>query len=172
MSTLYEETRHLHHACEAHPVGQRMADGTITAQEWADWLAAFRAAHLVIDPVFPDHLGRVALLNADLSQLPAPRACDASQALASRINNPNAYNAAAYVLHGAHRRGGRVLASTMGRVGFATTHVVYTQPAEAEAFVKALRGRVELAESARAMFSGLLAVMDDIEAMAQGGSHG
>ena len=70
---------------------------------------------------------------------------------------------AAYVLHGAHRRGGRVLASTMGKAGLPTAHVIYPLPAEVEALVKALRDRADLASGARAVFAGLLAVMDEIE---------
>jgi hypothetical protein len=42
--------------------------------------------------------------------------------------------------------------------------VIYPLPAEVEAMVKALRDRAELAEDARAVFAGLLAVMDEIEA--------
>lgn len=162
--TLYAATRDLHHACEAHPVGQRMSAGTVTRQEWADWLAAFRAVHVRIDPVFPGHLRRVALLDADLALLPPPRPGTAAQALADSIASPDAYDAAAYVLHGAHRRGGRVLQGTMGKAGLPTAHVGYPLPAETEAFVVALRGRTDIADAARAVFAGLLAVMDEIEA--------
>jgi hypothetical protein len=65
MGALYEATRDMHHACERHPVGQRMALAAITPQEWADWLAAFRAVHVVIDPQHPPRMGRVAALEAD-----------------------------------------------------------------------------------------------------------
>ena len=163
MMTLYEATKDMHHACEAHAVGQRMAAGAITAQEWADWLAAFRAVHLVIDRVHPAHLARVALLDADLAMLPPPRPGKAARALAASLTSADAINAAGYVLHGAHRRGGRVLAATMGRAGLPTAHVSYPLPAEAEAFVKTLRARAELATAAVAVFAGLLTVMDEIE---------
>jgi heme oxygenase len=162
--TLWHATRDLHHACEAHPVGQRMTAGTVTRQEWADWLAAFRAVHVVIDPHHPAHMARVALLDADLALLPKPWDGKAAQALADSLTTPQAIEAAAYVLHGAHRRGGRVLASTMGKAGLPTAHVVYPMPAEVEALVKSLRDRADLADGARAVFAGLLAVMDEIEA--------
>jgi len=161
--TLYEATKSLHHACEKHAVGQRMAAGTITPQEWADWLAAFRAVHVVIDPIHPAHLARVALLDADLALLPSPRPGKAAQALADSLTSADAINAAGYVLHGAHRRGGRVLAATMGKAGLPTAHVAYPMPAEAEAFVKGLRDRTELADCAVAVFAGLLMVMDEID---------
>jgi len=164
MTSLYEATRDLHHACEAHPVGQRMTAGTVTRQEWANWLAAFRAVHVVIDPHHPAHMARVALLEADLALLPAPRVGQAVDILSATLTTPTMITAAAYVLHGAHRRGGRVLASTMGKAGLPTAHVIYPLPAEVEAMVKALRDRAELADGARAVFAGLLAVMDEIEA--------
>ena len=143
-----------------------MAAGTITPQEWADWLAAFRAVHIVIDPVLPAHLSRVALLDADLALLPTPRGGQAAGALADSLTSANAISAAAYVLHGAHRRGGRVLAATMAKAGLPTAHVIYPMPAQAEAFVKELRDRSELSEAAQEVFAGLLAVMDEIEASA------
>jgi len=161
--SLYEATQSLHHACEAHAVGQRMASGTITEQEWADWLAAFRAVHVIIDPVHPAHLARVALLDADLALLPPPRPGTAAQALADSLISADAINAAGYVMHGAHRRGGRVLAPTMGKAGLPTAHVSYPLPAEAEAFVRGLRAKADLATAAVAVFAGLLMVMDEIE---------
>jgi hypothetical protein len=164
MTSLYEATRDLHHACEAHPVGQRMTTGTVTPQEWADWLAAFRAVHVVIDKDLFAQMGRVDLLDADLSLLPAPRPGIAAQALADSLTTQSARDAASYVLHGAHRRGGRVLAGTMGKAGLPTTHVIYDLPAEAEAFVKSMRDRTDIAADARKVFEGLLAVMDEIEA--------
>jgi threonine dehydrogenase-like Zn-dependent dehydrogenase len=166
MGGLYEATCDLHHACEAHPVGQRMTQGVVTPQEWADWLAGFRALHVAIDPWLPAHMARVALLNADLALLPKPHTGQAAQALAATLTTPLAIEAAAYVLHGAHRRGGRVLASTMGKAGLPTAHVAYPLPADVEALVKALRDRDDLADGARAVFAGLLAVMDEIEARA------
>jgi hypothetical protein len=162
--TLFEATRDLHHACEAHVVGQRMSAGTVTPQEWADWLAAFRAIHAVIDPHLPSHMDRLPALDADLADLPAPRKGRAAADLAETLTTPEAREAAAYVLHGAHRRGGRVLKSIMDDRGLPSRHVAYAQAAEVEAFVKAMRNRAELADAARAVFAGLLAVMDEIEA--------
>jgi hypothetical protein len=165
--SLYAATRDLHHACEAHPVGQRMSAGTVTPQEWADWLAAFRAIHRVVDPHLPSHLTRVALLDADLAMMQAEhgvtgRKPEAARRFADGLTTEDARLGAAYVLHGAHRRGGAVLAKTMASLRFATGHVFYPLPAEAEAFVKQLRDRLELAEAATATFRALLASMDEI----------
>jgi heme oxygenase len=164
--TLYAATRDLHHACEAHPVGQRMAAGTITGQEWGDWLMAFRAVHRAIDPALPAHLARVPLLDADLAVLAengiVAREPRAARDFAATLTTEPAIAGAGYVLHGAHRRGGAVLARTMAGVGLPTAHIAYPLPRAVEAFVVALRDRADLAEPARATFGALLAVMDDI----------
>lgn len=165
--SLYAATRDLHHACESHPVGQRMSAGTVTPQEWADWLAAFRAIHQAIDPHLPLHLARVALLDADLAIMQAEhrvmgRAPEAARHYSACLVDESARLGAAYVLHGAHRRGGAVLAKTMASLRYATAHVFYPLPAEAEAFVKQLRDRPELADAATATFNALLLSMDEI----------
>lgn len=165
--SLYAATRDLHHACEAHPVGQRMSAGTVTPQEWADWLTAFRAIHSAIDPHLPLHLARVALLNADIEAMWAVHEVDGQEPTAARhfarsLKSETARLGAGYVLHGAHRRGGAVLAKTMAGLRYSTGHVFYPLPSEAEAFVKGLRERVDLAEPATNTFRALLAVMDEI----------
>jgi heme oxygenase len=165
--TLYAATRDLHHACESHPVGQRMSAGTVTPQEWADWLAAFRTIHQAIDFYLPLHLTRVALLDADLAMMQAEhrvigRAPEAARRFADGLTTADVRLGAAYVLHGAHRRGGAVLAKTMASLRFATAHVFYPLPTEAEAFVKQLRDRTELATTAMETFRVLLACMDEI----------
>lgn len=51
MTTLYDTTRDLHHACEMHLVGGAMSDGTISAQWWTDWLNGLYQFHTVIDGI-------------------------------------------------------------------------------------------------------------------------
>jgi hypothetical protein len=165
--SLYAATRDLHHACEAHPVGQRMSAGTVSPQEWADWLAAFRAIHQAIDPHLPLHLARVALLDADIAAMAAVHGVAAREPMAARIyaeslGTEEARLGAAYVLHGAHRRGGAALARTMATLQFATAHVAYPLPAEAETFVRLLRDRADLAGPAVATFRALLECMNEI----------
>lgn len=167
--TLYEATRDLHHACEAHPVGQRIQAGRVTRQEWADWLAAFRALHFVVDADLPAHMSRDAALAADLAVLPRPHVSRAAQRFAAQrfaavLAEAEETGGAAYVLHGAHRSGGRVLAPKMAKVGLPTHHVVYADPDAVQEIVRGWRGRTEWAEQARATFGCLLAVMDEIEA--------
>ncbi|PNW44510.1 UNVERIFIED_CONTAM: hypothetical protein BEN50_12815 [Euhalothece sp. KZN 001] len=161
--TLYEATRDLHHACEVHAVGQQMTSGAVTRQEWADWLAAFRALHAVVDAALPAHMSRDAALAADLAMLPRPHVSPAAQRFAAELAAAEETGGAAYVLHGAHRSGGRVLAPIMAKRGLPTHHVVYADPDAVQEIVRGWRERFEWAEQARATFGCLLGVMDEIE---------
>lgn len=159
---LWEATSKLHHACEAHPVGGRMSGGNVTPQEWADWLWAFRCLHRVIDRALPDHMSRELLLSADLSVLPEGRESPAAIAFAKRLEGKDV-TGAAYVLHGAHRSGGRVLAPTLVKRGLPCGHISYRHPDEVQSFVRSCRDREDAAPLAVETFECLLAVMDEIK---------
>jgi hypothetical protein len=159
--SLYDLTKDLHHACEQHPLGQRMVNGGITAQEWADWLWAMRILHEIVDMDLPQHMDRHQALTADLSVLPPARASRAAMQFSlDLIGQPT--TGAAYVLHGAHCSGGRVLAPKMAKRGLPTAHTSYRDPEAVRAWLGSVRGRHEYADQARATFGCLLAVMDEI----------
>ena len=160
-TTLYEATKDLHHACEEHPIGKRMVSGAVTPQEWADWLWAFQTLHSVVDLMLPLHMERSALLMADLSVLPRPRPSGAALRYATTLVHGN-NTGAAYVLHGAHRSGGRVLAPKMSKRGLPSAHTSYRYPEEVQAWLAGTRGAVEYADQARETFMCLLKVMDEI----------
>jgi len=161
MKTLYEATRDLHHACEAHPVGQRMFAGNVTRAEWAYWLTAFQTLHAVIDLGLPDHMNREVLLQADLSVLPLAETSESAVRFAETLKDQD-ITGSAYVLHGAHRSGGRVLAPTLVKRGLPCGHICYRNPDEAQAWVKSVRGKIQHTQQARDTFACLLAVMDEI----------
>lgn len=160
--TPFEATRHLHHACEEHPVGARMSGGTCTLQEWADWLWAFRVLHLVVDTTLPDHMARDTLLASDLSTLPRPNPSAAALRFAASLAGQD-MTGAAYVLHGAHRSGGRVMAPKMAKRGFPTAHICYRDPDAVKAWLDSVRGQISAADQASATFGCLLEVMGEIE---------
>lgn len=159
---LFEATREMHHACEAHPVGQRMFRGDVTRQEWADWLGAMQVLHRIVDRAVPDHMARDAALAADLAMLPPARPSRAALQFAVHLTATDC-GGAAYVLHGAHRSGGRVLAPKMVKRGLPTAHTCYRDPDAAQAWVVEARARDEWTHVARQTFKCLLAVMDEIE---------
>jgi hypothetical protein len=159
--SLYELTKDLHHACEQHPLGQRMVNGAITPQEWADWLWAMRCLHDIVDMDLPQHMDRHAALSADLSVLPPPRASRAALHFAMDLIGQDS-TGAAYVLHGAHCSGGRVLAPKMAKRGLPTAHTAYRDSDAVRAWLGSVRGRTEYTDQARATFGCLLAVMREI----------
>ena len=168
MGPLYEATRDLHHACEAHPLGQRMVAATIDAQDWCDWLNALRVLHSAIDPHLPPYAQVAGELTLDLVEmLPMiPSPVDAAQRFAHTLHTPERIGGAAYVLVGAHRRGGRVTEKRFKDAGLTlpTRHVRLFAADPAEALVKSLRDMSQLAQAARATFQCLLDVMEEIEA--------
>lgn len=164
---LYTATKDLHHACEQHPVGQRMSDGSITPQEWADWLAAFRTLHDVVDTPLPGHMARSSVLSADLSVLPHARPSDAARRFAISLLGYEPIGAA-YVLHGAHRSGGRVMAPKMAKRGLPVLHTCYRDPELVRAWLDSVRNRGEAVVQARDTFGCLLAVMNEIEGRRDG----
>ena len=166
MTALFEATRDLHHACEAHAIGQAMITGALTPQDWADWLWALRALHMIVDISLPASMARDTSLSADLASLPSARASAAALTFAASLVGGDTCGAA-YVLHGAHRSGGRVLAPKMAKRGLPTAHTCYLHPDHAQAWLAKARARADWAPQARDTFTCLLRVMDEI--VARGG---
>ena len=166
-TTLFDATRHLHHACEEHSLGQAMIQATVTSQQWCDWLGALRLIHGKIDPHLPPYAQVSGELVLDLiDMLPmAPRPLNAAIGFAETLTTPERIGGAAYVLVGAHRRGGRVTEKKFIEAGrsLPTRHVHFFAAAEAEALVKWLREKEELADAATATFQCLLDCMDEIK---------
>jgi hypothetical protein len=169
MGPLWEATRDLHHKAEGHPLAQRMVDGTVTAQEWCDWLHAHWLIHQAIDPHLPAHVRRTDALARDLLELLPhnPNWSPTADAFAASLRgDPAGIFGAAYLLVGAHRRGGQVIERAMRNKGvnLPANHIVFEDPAASELFVRDLRERVDLATGARNAFEVLFAVMGEIEA--------
>lgn len=162
LGSLWSGTRELHHACERHEVGQRMLAGQITAQEWSDWLAAYYVIHNIIDPWLPPYFAREPYLREDFALLPPPRLPMAAARYAATLRDRTAVLGACYVLHAAHRRGGRAKAEVMRIAGLSTRHIEYEQEGEVEAFIRSLRDRSDLIEPAKNAFAAMLATMDEI----------
>lgn len=161
--TLFSLTRDLHHVCEDHAVGAAMSRGDISAQWWADWLAALEAAHQAIDPDAPEPMRCADELAQDLADTDAePCGNTAADQLAAALRaDADLRVAAQYVLVGAHLMGGQVMRKRIGD-RLPTKHL---QIADRKALIqkwKPLRDRVDLAEEARQVFRGLYAIMEGI----------
>jgi hypothetical protein len=160
--TLFDATRDLHHACEQHRMGQAMVSGSITPHQWADWLWAMRALHEVVDLALPEHMHRHVAFCADLAALPSARASHAALAFAGSLVGCDT-TGAAYVLHGAHCSGGRVLAPKMAKRGLPTAHTSYRDSESVRAWLGVVRGQEQHTTQARQTFACLLGVMDEIK---------
>lgn len=167
---LWAATRDLHHRAEGHPVAKRMVDGTITAQEWADWLHALWAIHAALDPHLPLCARRADAFAADmLALLPVtPRQSEAAARYAATLTDIPSIFGAAYITIGAHRRGGRVIEKAMKAqdLDLPHRHIVFDQPQEVERLIGTWRECTALADGARRAFQALYDVMDEIEARA------
>lgn len=164
--TLYESTRDLHHACEMHPLGQAMVNATITPQQWADWLEALRTIHTALDPHLPPYAQVAGELTLDLvDMLPVtPNPSIKAQDFATTLTTPERIGGAAYVLVGAHRRGGRVTEKRFREAGLGlpTRHVRFFSGDHAEALIQWLRSKEQLLRASQATFIALIDVMEEI----------
>jgi heme oxygenase len=167
MKPLWEATRDLHHKAESHPVAKRMVDGSITAQEWADWLHGHWTIQQRLDPHIPLYVRRSDALASDLLDLLPLQAnsSPAAEAFAATLVDPITIFGSAYLTIGAHRRGGRVIEKAMKDrgVNLPAAHIQFDQPQETELFIKKLREIPLIADGARRAFQVLFEIMDEIE---------
>lgn len=161
---LYAGTKDLHHACEQHPVGAAMSRGDIGEQWWADWLDVLHKIHSAIDPELPEPVRRTAALENDLANsVVKPRKNKAADKLQKSLKkDKHLREAAYYVITGAHLMGGQVMRVTLkGRVP--AEHLVIDSRKEWVDVWAPIRSREDLVDEARAVFSGLLDIMDEIQ---------
>jgi len=163
MSALWTATRDLHHACEQHVVGGAMAVGTPPVAWYADWLMALRQLHEVVDVTLPAELSRVDRLTADLLATGEPaHFSPVAAAYSETLTDELSLAGAAYVLTGAHLMGGEIMRKRLA--GFPTKHLEWEDRKVGIAWLKPVRERLEIAESARNCFAALLSIMDEIAA--------
>lgn len=160
--SLFDATRDLHHACEAHPVGAVMASGKPPRAWYAAWLAGLAVLHRVIDPTLPPVLHRVDRLEDDLAELDwQPVPIYPAEIYAASLTTGPALAGTAYVLTGAHLMGGEVMRRRLE--GYPTRHLLWDDRPAAVAELREMRAREDIIDPARECFAGLLALMDWIE---------
>lgn len=159
---LWEATRDLHHACEAHPVGAAMATGNPPRIWYAAWLKALHQIHEVIDASADWSIVRAMRVNEDLNcmEFQIDPLHEATHYV-SVLDNQTKIDGAIYVLTGAHLMGGEIMRRRLD--GFPTRHLEWDDRKQALATLQTYRTRGELAEAARSCFNALLAIMDEIQ---------
>jgi len=164
--SLYEATRDLHHAAEAHPFAKAMMAGDISRQAWADWCGAMARIHGRIDPHAPPPLRRLNELQADLVNLlpVTPRHCASVTEYLREMTEPETIGGAIYIFAGAHLRGGAVLRKRLAPTGLPCRHLHFDSGArEANEALTELRSETAYANGARRAFHATVALMDEIE---------
>ena len=163
MNILWHNTRDLHHACEAHPVGAAMASGTPPIEWYTAWIQALRQIHAVVDLSIPLSLGRVSKLDQDLEALESSiKPIEAADAYTSTLTNDLAIAGAGYVLTGAHLMGGEIMRRRLQ--DYPTHHLEWDDRKVGLVGLQQLRDTPNITEQARACFSALLSCMDEIQA--------
>lgn len=159
---LWEKTRELHHACEAHPVGAAMASGKPPMQWYADWLSALYTIHWAVDPHISPLLHRAERVQNDLTATDCPiHLLRTANNYANILNTEKDIVGAAYVLTGAHLMGGEIMRKRL--VGYPTSHLEWDDRKAAIAELAKFREREDVAEEATNCFKALLAIMDEIQ---------
>ncbi len=159
---LWEKTRELHHACEAHPVGAAMASGNPPLQWYADWLSALYTIHWAVDPHISFLLHRVERVQNDLTATGCVvHLSRTANAYANTLNIEKSITGTAYVLTGAHLMGGEIMRKRL--VGYPTSHLEWDDRKAAIAELAKFREREDVAEEAKNCFAALLRIMDEIQ---------
>ena len=161
MKPLWEATRDLHHACEAHPVGAAMSTGKPPMIWYAAWVKALWQIHSIVDPHAPKSIHRTERLVQDLSVAGDVAELAAANDYIRTLDNANALSGALYVLTGAHLMGGEIMRRRLE--GYPTLHLEWDERKDALAELQILRTRGELGQEARDCFAALLSVMDEIQ---------
>lgn len=157
---LWEQTRDLHHACEAHEVGSAMATGEPPKQWYANWVNALLAIHSHIDKYYSESIHRAERLKKDLESLIKPNNLSATDDYVLKLNDEKSIAGAAYVLTGAHLMGGEVMRRRLKN--YPTAHLEWDDRKAALKELEKLRQREDVVEEARMCFAALLQIMDEI----------
>lgn len=163
---LWESTRDLHHACEAHAVGGAMSKGNPPRIWYKAWLMALYQIHSAVDPHVPESIERVKRLFKDLQAMDEEaevKPLIEAAKYANSLKTEKAIAGATYVLTGAHLMGGEIMRRRLE--GFPTLHLEWDDRKEALAVLQTFRTRDDITEEARDCFQALLNVMDEIQSL-------
>jgi hypothetical protein len=164
--SLYTETRHLHHKAETHDFAKAMVDGSLTDQQWTDWLGALQKIHFTIDPYVPSEARCTHRLQKDLMMmLPIlPRDLITVDEFIATLNNPINIGGAAYIFIAAHKRGGRVIEKAMREKNrnLPNNHVFFEKSKEVELYITELRNYIHLAHGAEHAFCSIIKIFDEV----------
>jgi hypothetical protein len=166
---LHDLTPESHHDAQETDFGKRYAKGDISRREYASWIhMQFVAHHEVLDRILPWHCQRGATLALDLAALLPDQPYVLSSVDGLRevlLESPYTGLAGAYVLMGAHLRGGAMIRPNLERAGLPVHHLYFDAPASAREYLRKLREFPALADEVDRVFRAVTTVMDEIHHM-------
>jgi len=165
---LYEATKAVHHGAESTPLGQRMSSGTLSMQEWADWLGLMHAIHRHIDAIVPKCLQRAEQFEIDINDTRhAPEQLIATLGIVRALEKGDLHlkQGFAYVCCGANLRGGQVVRNALEPKGFPCAHLQFDSFLDANVYMRDLKERSYLAPFAQRAFSSIVGAMGEIDAL-------
>jgi heme oxygenase len=158
---LWEYTRDLHHACEAHIVGGAMATGNPSRIWYAAWLKALHQIHSVLDNHCEQTISRSTEIKQDLDDMNIEiHDFNTATSYVDQLDNSKKIDGAIYVLTGAHLMGGEIMRRRL--VDFPTKHLEWEDRKKAIAILQNYRTRDDIGDEARDCFMALLNIMDEI----------
>jgi len=159
---LWEYTRDLHHACEAHDVGGAMSTGKPPRIWYTAWLMALYQIHAIIDSSCDESITRAKEVMQDFVAMNTETyALEAAYEYVAQLDTQKKIDGAIYVLTGAHLMGGEIMRRRLE--GFPTKHLEWTDRKKAIAILQSYRTREDIGEEARDCFKALLSIMDEIK---------
>jgi hypothetical protein len=166
---LWEYTRDLHHACEAHEVGGAMATGKPPKIWYAAWCKSLWVIHDLLDKHCDKLLQRGDQAMMDYHEMQSPVGqLTVAYEYVSQLDTPEKIDGAIYVLTGAHLMGGEIMRRRLE--GYPTKHLEWEDRKAALAILQQYRLRDDIGDEARACFSALLSIMDEIKEKFPNGS--
>ena len=162
--TLQADTKDLHHACEAHPVGAAMSAGTVDEQTWADWLGCLFVVHETLDRSLPDELRRVDRIALDIAAMGDVKPTLNKAAVryaAGLLESAYAIRAATYVFTGAHLMGGEVMRRRL-EDRLPCAHLRWDDRRASLDLWRPYRECVGISAQARDAFAAILKMMDEM----------
>lgn len=167
---LYDATKEVHHGAQETPFGKRMSEGSLSRQEWLDWMNANAIIHSVLDPTMPPCAKRLHTLSQDIwAMLPLqPRTLVVPRQVVeklARTENTAFIGGLVYVLTGANYRGGAVIRKTLEPLGFPCRHLRFEREdaIRLEEWLRELREMEQLAQGAQEAFEFMTAIMTEID---------
>lgn len=172
---LWEYTRDLHHACEAHEVGGAMATGKPPKIWYLAWCIALYQIHEVLDQHCDPILRRADQAMDDYSKVMVSDQIyidwsEAATKYVKQLDTKEKIDGAIYVLTGAHLMGGEIMRRRLE--GFPTKHLEWDDRKAALVILQQYRLRDDIGEEARDCFKALLEIMDEIKEKHPNGDQG